>query len=857
MAANPEGGAVKIVRSNRRVVWIVAVLLCSLFVYRPGANGLRKRIVSAIGLALGHKVDVDWVRVRLLPQPAFELDNFVVHDDPVFSAEPMLRAQEVTAAVRLRSLLRGRLEIGRLSLKEPSINLVRSHDGHWNLESLLERAAHTPAAPTSHTHPEAHPVFPYIEADNGRINFKVGPEKKAYALTEADFALWLESENQWGMRLAAVPVRTDFNLKDTGDTGTLRVNGTWLRSGSLRDTPLTFTLEWDRAQLGQFTKLIYGTDKGWRGGITLSTSFTGTPADLSVKAQASIQDFRRYDIVPPQTFRLSTTCTAHYSSRNHRLSEIICLSPVGDGAIRLGGTIGAPTGPRTYDLDLLAQDVPIASMVALAERAKRDLPSDLIADGVLNADFSLRTQSNSGKTSLVWAGKGETTEFRLASRTSKAELNPGKLAFELVSGPALAKSGKNRHPHLEALPGPYLVLGRFPLPLGKSSSTSLEGWIGASGYHFSLEGDAQVERVLQAAQITGVKAPALRAEGLAKLNLEIAGPWADFAGPQVLGSAQLRSLRVEFQDVGSPLEIASANLFLSDREVRVLNLSASAAGSRWTGSMTFPLPSSAKAASQASFDLETDNISFNRLDEWLHPKARKRPWYRFSSPEGQSLGPSLFVSAHAAGRLRANQVAINDLVASQVSANVELDDGHVRLSGMKAQLLGGKYQADWDANLRATPPIYTGTGTFSAISLSELASVMQDGWITGVGDGSYRLITSGRTSAQLLSAATGALEFELHAGLLPHIALASGSEALRIRRFTGRLVLRNGRLEIQEGELDTPEGIYLVSGSASLERNLDVRFARGGTHGYNVTGTLSEPHVLAADAPQAQAILKP
>ena len=66
---------------------------------------------------------------------------------------------------------------------------------------------------------EARPGFPYIEADHGRINFKFGQEKKPYTLTEANFALWQDSENAWGMRLRAQPMRTDFNLSDTGRAG--------------------------------------------------------------------------------------------------------------------------------------------------------------------------------------------------------------------------------------------------------------------------------------------------------------------------------------------------------------------------------------------------------------------------------------------------------------------------------------------------------------------------------------------------------------------------------------------------------------------------------------------------------------
>src|SRR5581483_9633605 len=102
------------------------------------------------------------------------------------------------------------------------------------------------------------------------------------------------SVDQWGVRLAAQPVRTDDNLSDTG---VLRISGSWQRSLALRDTPMKFDLEWQRPQLCQFTKLRYGADKGWRGGLSRSAEFSGTPADLLVKAKASIDDFRRYDIV--------------------------------------------------------------------------------------------------------------------------------------------------------------------------------------------------------------------------------------------------------------------------------------------------------------------------------------------------------------------------------------------------------------------------------------------------------------------------------------------------------------------------------------------------------------------------------
>ena len=325
MEKDLKGSALNFFRSSRGKVVAGVVLVLALFLVRPGAQRLRARIVQSISLALGRPVDVGSVTLRFLPQPGFELENFVVHEDAEFGAEPLLQSSDVVATLRVSSMLRGRLEIARLSFTEPSINLVRNPEGRWNLEKLIERAASTPVAPTAKTRSEARPGFPYIEADHGRLNFKFGQEKKPYSLTEATFALWQESENAWGIRLKAQPMRTDFNLSDTG---VLEVDGSWGRSPNLRETPVQFTVQWDGAQLGQVTKLTLGQDKGWRGGVRIAAKLTGTPTNLIVDTEGSIDDFRRYDISGDRALRLAAHCGGHYSSTDHLLSALDCKSPV-------------------------------------------------------------------------------------------------------------------------------------------------------------------------------------------------------------------------------------------------------------------------------------------------------------------------------------------------------------------------------------------------------------------------------------------------------------------------------------------------------------------------------------------------
>jgi len=185
-------------RAIRRTLLIAVVLAVAALVLPPFINvgRYKGRVIESISNAVGRPVTVDAIELRLLPQPGFYLGNVAVGDDPAYSAEPILHAEEVTAYLRLSSLWRGRLEIARLKLNYPSLNLAERPDASWNLESLLWKASRTPSAPTA-APAESRPRFPYIEATNGRINFKYGLEKSVFSFTEADFTLWSPAENQW------------------------------------------------------------------------------------------------------------------------------------------------------------------------------------------------------------------------------------------------------------------------------------------------------------------------------------------------------------------------------------------------------------------------------------------------------------------------------------------------------------------------------------------------------------------------------------------------------------------------------------------------------------------------------------
>ena len=78
-----------------------------------------------------------------------------------------------------------------------------------------------------------------------------------------------------------------------------------------------------------------------------------------------------------------------------------------------------------------------------------------------------------------------------------------------------------------------------------------------------------------------------------------------------------------------------------------------------------------------------------------------------------------------------------------------------------------------------------------------------------------------------------------------------------MHHFSGRLLLRNSKFQIDAGKLDTPEGIYQVSGTASLSRTLDIKLLRQTAHGFSITGSITEPRVAVVSTSDTQAALKP
>jgi hypothetical protein len=408
-------------RCRRRwaVVGLVAVVLLALALTPPflNVNRLQRRIAASMSASLGRPVHLDRVTMHLLPVPGFTLENLVVSEDPAFGDEPVIRANTVEVTLRPSSLWRRQVELSTIRFVEPSLNLVRNTQGRWNLQSLLMHAASMDTAPTAQSTPGPAPRFPYIEATSGRVNVKIGAEKKPFSLTDADFALWLPTPAAWRIRLEAKPARTDENLSDPG---TIKLAGSLQRAASMADVPVDLTASWEGAPLGEASRLLTGDDANWRGQLNVEVTLAGKLGAAKLTTKVHGNDLRRADFVPAKSLEVTVDCTA--------IANI---------------TTAVATSPACK---LSAPDVGSLLVSAVADRV--DLSGHDLAEGV--SGLSIGTPGIPEAWLLDWA--------RLFSQRIPArEAGAGKLdgSLRLIPGAARAASfwQGTLHAEIGSLPG--------------------------------------------------------------------------------------------------------------------------------------------------------------------------------------------------------------------------------------------------------------------------------------------------------------------------------------------------------------------------------------------------------------------
>jgi hypothetical protein len=762
-----------------RVQWVVAalvllLLLNALLLPLINLSRYHRTIADSLSRALGHTVHLGSVNLAVFPLPGLVIHDLTVEEDPSFGAEPLLRAPSVTVLLRVSSFWRQGLEISRIHLDNASVNLVRDSSGRWNFSSLLLQASRTPTAPTAQRRPSATPRFPYIEFSGARINFKEGPEKKALSFLNADASVWLADPNQWRIRLAAQPARTDRDL-DLADTGTIRLEGSLTRAAVLDQLPLDLHAEWTGAQLGQVSRLMFGSDSGWRGDLRAEADITGTMHDLILRSRLRVANAHRLEFTPINQLDIDARCDAAWLRPQQLLDNLTCLWPTGDGHLLLTGSVQNVAHP-TPRLTLEINHTPVALAVTVLGLLRSGLPAMLDASGAINGQFTwapepiapkARIASASPRNILTGHAIADTVTVHIAGMDQPVTLAALRFATPTESATAApnhaAHRGKKSAPPQGLFPN-TISLEPATFAAGAPTPMQVSGQFSRSGFTLHFTGESALARLQPvAADLAQLHAlHALAPKGTAQTDLTFSGPWIpDFSAPSIhsessastpallQGSIHLQLAQIKPAWLPDPIEIASATVQLADGVITWTNAAISVNGTAAKGSATYYAACANPLGCPAQLTLDFPTLDAAALRSALlgaghgdfvqailsTVESPAPPWPPFT------------------GTIHAGILTIGNLKLTNVRAGIADADNRLNILSLDAAALGGSTHVTGSIEPASDGPKYSLNLTCTGIKLADAADLFHEKWGAGSADGQINLYLHGYSD--LAASATG------------------------------------------------------------------------------------------------------
>jgi len=813
-------------RRSRKRLWLLLIVLTfvALLVIVPPLISIRRYksdITRVLSDSLGRPVHLSSVNLRILPRPGFLLNDLTIQSDPAFGAEPVLHATSVTASIRLLSLWRGRLVISTVSVDEASLNLVRNPDGRWNLEDLFRTAtARSPVQPRGGAVP-----FPYLEATNSRVNVKNGLEKLPFSLVNADLSLWQENPGDWRIRLRGQPARTDVSL-DLADTGIVELEASIRHAPSLAQMPVHIDMEWREAQLGQLSRLLTGSDPGWRGNLTGDVHLNGTVEATQVTARLRATGVHRAEFAPLEPLDFDANCSFIYRSAGRDVDNLACDSPLGNGHFRVDGDLPGNAPPR---LHVELQRIPLQAALDILRTMRKGLSETLTAQGtvsgILSYDSSaLDTVHASAKPAHRASQRSEKNRVPEASPLIGSLTVEGfRLAGDPLSQPVQipkftlvgAAAAEEQPPELAA---------SIPVVAGGNAPLAVNLQFGLAGYQITLRGPASFARVRDLARLAGFgDSPVLGAftGESANLDLSAQGPWlpalnAMFFGSgaaqsaaqsvspgagipasdQLTGTIGLHDAVWKSDMLANRIEISNATLRVAPTELRWDPVDFTYGPVKGTASLAIPMACEPDQTCLPQLDLHFADLDAAKLEAALlgahKPDTLLSTLLAQLRPSQQPLWPRIDVAVIA------DSLTLGPVTLHSASAIAHVQALKADITGFDAALFGGQVHLSGTMT-NGDKPAYTLEGTFKHLAAPAVCQLLRVPSGRGSLDGNGKISLAGYADKDLASSATGTLHFEWTQGSIPDPE--APRVLARFTRWTADAAIGKGSVTLEDNSV--------------------------------------------------------
>jgi hypothetical protein len=864
---------------NRKRLWLVLAAVAALLAALIGPplvsiGRYKGQITRLMSASLGRPVHLSSVSLRLLPWPGFEFSDLVVDEDSAYGAEPVLHANSVTASFRLLALWRGQLQISSISMDEASLNLVRSSEGKWNLDPIFRTA--TSAGGNGSRHP-LH--LPYLEAKNSRINVKDGDEKLPFSLLNTDVSLWQESSGEWRIRLRGDPVRTDLSQEDT-DTGTVRLEASVRPAPGLRQMPVHVDLEWREAQLGQLTRLMIGSDPGWRGDLTAELHLDGTADAAQMTARLRATGVHREEFAPAEALDFDARCALIYHYSDRSVEKLTCDSPLGDGTVHLTGEL--PHDAEPY-LTVELNQIPAQAALDALRTVRSGIAPGLAAKGRISGKITYAvTAADPAKprpAAKTSASKAAAAKQIVAQGPLSGTLTVDGLALsgdglsqpilipKLTLQPVMPVRGRQATPAQ-----PAVLTATLAIPLGAPQPLALAARLTLDSYKVALHGQASLPRARELARVAGM-ADSAEFDALAgdpiSVDLTAEGPWLPAernpfaalpspvelspAPPSPAPSNPAPAIATAQEQAPPPTDdILSGTVTLHNANWKadyltnhvmiaqaVLHLARNGASGtlHWdpiafaygpvkgTAALTLPLGCAPPDPCLPQFQIQLGSVEAVALQE-AFLGARQRGTL-LSTLLDRLRSTSTPVWPRMTGTVNADALILGPVTLHAATAALKIEPASVEITSLTAGLLGGQFSATGSVSLPQSDtdkPAYSLDAQCTKLSPAAVGALVGQKWLGATLDASGKLDLSGYAGKDLASSAKGTLHFEWkHGGVS---GASAPPDLARFDAWTGDAAIASGAITLGANQAQQAARTHAVQGAIALAQPARFVFAQ-------------------------------
>jgi uncharacterized protein involved in outer membrane biogenesis len=828
---------------TRRKWWKPALAIFVLLIALQAAVSLIARthrvhayLVARLERAFGRPVEVGSFNVRILPSPQLHANGVTVGEDTAFGYEYFLRAESMSAGLRWMGLLRGHFEFGTLSLSKPSLILVRNGEGRWNLERWLPPAKANPGQNASVYGPPS-PVAPVnrlekIEFDEGRINFKTGNDKLAFAFTNVSGSVEQISPGRWQLQLKAQPWRSGVSLQSAG---TIKVRGD-VAGTSARLRPAQISLQWSQASLADVFRLFRGQDYGARGEFAMdATAKSGDgkedqPGDWTFSAQARSARIHRWDLTErPDNPGLNVNVKGRWNVGTLKLAaDQIVVDGLRSNLRGMMNLIGG-TAP-TLQVRLDSMGVQAADLLAWYRAFHPDVAEGVTADQYFTGGMNLRGWPLVLE-SVALSSRGGTLKVPgLAEPVRIGPIIGGRDRSTLMLGPVRVALGGE----IRDLIAPKRR--RIASAMENAADLTVSHDLNTHAGSLSIEGNIlKVEDFLKLSTALGRPLNhgwELSGQATATTKWEWNKP---FQG-RWNGRIGFNKASLTVAGLNQTLDIVEGELAWSDgrRIARVSKVEGF--GSTWNGIIEESQTASADAENVPNwrFHLNAGQLDAADLDRWVGPRARPNWLQRLLPSLLGGSAPSTTASElvrriNAEGEMNIAQLTIEKLMLEQVHVLGSLHDLQLHVSRAEAQWAGGKVRAKIDAKFLPRPS-YEISAELDRVNLAQLPGTGKTAErIAGTASGTLELKTEGVGRDELLGKLDGRGHIQLQniefRGWDVNASVADGAAHTGISRWLtgeGSFVLKDRSIQLEGLRLDGGKESTLVSGTLSFGRDAEL-----------------------------------